>query len=186
MTLADRGDDTPIPRHCAFRIFGCMNPNTDVGKRSLPPGIRSRFTELWCGSPDDDVQVKLVSPHEMTVETDSQAYRDLTAIIAGYMEPLYGKIDAALPSEATRVLTAVTKFYLHARHLAEGNYLSLGADDGVERPHYTIRSLSRSLFHAGTLATLFVPLRCMYEALYLVMVTPLAPASLKLLTELLH
>ncbi|KNC81071.1 hypothetical protein SARC_06594 [Sphaeroforma arctica JP610] len=47
LVLTERGDQTPIPRHPQFRLFGCMNPATDVGKRNLPPGVRSRFTELY-------------------------------------------------------------------------------------------------------------------------------------------
>jgi hypothetical protein len=32
-----------VPRHPAFRLFACMNPPTDVGKRPLPPGVRARY-----------------------------------------------------------------------------------------------------------------------------------------------
>ncbi|CAB1342786.1 unnamed protein product [Coregonus sp. 'balchen'] len=37
----------PLVRHPDFRLFACMNPATDVGKRNLPLGIRNRFTELY-------------------------------------------------------------------------------------------------------------------------------------------
>eukprot|EP01134_Creolimax_fragrantissima_P005503 CFRG5503T1 len=47
IVLTERGDVTAVPRHPKFRLFGCMNPATDVGKRNLPPGVRSRFTELY-------------------------------------------------------------------------------------------------------------------------------------------
>lgn len=36
-------DVTPTLRHEDFRLFACMNPATDVGKKDLPPGIRNRF-----------------------------------------------------------------------------------------------------------------------------------------------
>ena len=36
-------DVTPTVRHEDFRLFACMNPATDVGKKDLPPGIRNRF-----------------------------------------------------------------------------------------------------------------------------------------------
>lgn len=36
-------DVTPTTRHEDFRLFACMNPATDVGKKDLPPGIRNRF-----------------------------------------------------------------------------------------------------------------------------------------------
>ncbi|GAA6099361.1 midasin isoform X1 [Tachysurus ichikawai] len=47
LVLQDRGDTEPIVRHSDFRLFACMNPATDVGKRNLPLGIRNRFTELY-------------------------------------------------------------------------------------------------------------------------------------------
>jgi len=41
-------DVTPTLRHEDFRLFACMNPATDVGKKDLPPGVRNRsvFTVL--------------------------------------------------------------------------------------------------------------------------------------------
>jgi midasin (ATPase involved in ribosome maturation) len=53
VVLADRGDDRPVERHPAFRLFACMNPSQDVGKRELPPGLRSRFTERWVGGVEE-------------------------------------------------------------------------------------------------------------------------------------
>lgn len=45
--LLERGDFVPVKRHPNFRIFACMNPSTDVGKKDLPTGIRNRFTEFF-------------------------------------------------------------------------------------------------------------------------------------------
>jgi midasin len=36
-----------------------MNPATDVGKRDLPPVMRSSFTELWVPAPDADREALL-------------------------------------------------------------------------------------------------------------------------------
>ncbi|EDW47459.1 GM20404 [Drosophila sechellia] len=47
VVLLERGDFTPVKRHPDFRIFACMNPNTDIGKKDLPVGIRNRFTEFF-------------------------------------------------------------------------------------------------------------------------------------------
>jgi len=41
--LLERGDEKPIKRHPDFRLFACMNPATDVGKKDLPPGLRNRY-----------------------------------------------------------------------------------------------------------------------------------------------
>lgn len=59
VSLAERGDTLAVPRHPDFRIFAAMNPPTDFGKKDLPPGIRSRFTEIHVEpiSSDEDIQL---------------------------------------------------------------------------------------------------------------------------------
>ncbi|KAI3759776.1 hypothetical protein L6452_07827 [Arctium lappa] len=47
LCLAERGDVDYISRHPNFRIFACMNPATDAGKRDLPLSLRCRFTEYF-------------------------------------------------------------------------------------------------------------------------------------------
>lgn len=56
--LLEKGDSSLVPRHEQFRIFACINDSTDVGKRELPIGFRTRFTEIYSHMPDiypDDV-----------------------------------------------------------------------------------------------------------------------------------
>uniref|UniRef100_A0A8C6R246 Midasin n=1 Tax=Nannospalax galili TaxID=1026970 RepID=A0A8C6R246_NANGA len=62
LVLLDRGDIEPLVRHPDFRLFACMNPATDVGKRNLPPGIRNRFTELYVEELEskEDLQILIV------------------------------------------------------------------------------------------------------------------------------
>jgi midasin len=43
LLLMEKGDTVPVKRHPDFRLFACMNPATDAGKRDLPPGLHSRF-----------------------------------------------------------------------------------------------------------------------------------------------
>ena len=43
--LYDR-DTEPVVRHPNFRLFACMNPATDVGKKDLPPGVRNRYLRV--------------------------------------------------------------------------------------------------------------------------------------------
>ena len=38
LSLTESGDIEVIKPHENFRLFACMNPPTDVGKRDLPPG----------------------------------------------------------------------------------------------------------------------------------------------------
>lgn len=47
VVLLEKGDYKPVTRSPNFRIFACMNPSTDVGKKDLPQGIRNRFTEFF-------------------------------------------------------------------------------------------------------------------------------------------
>ena len=56
--LLERGDRHPIARHPEFRLFAAMNPATDIGKKQLPTGLRSRFTEL--------VVDEISSPQDLT------------------------------------------------------------------------------------------------------------------------
>ncbi|XP_064960659.1 midasin-like isoform X3 [Musa acuminata AAA Group] len=47
LCLSERGDIDHVERHPSFRLFACMNPATDAGKRELPYFFRSRFTEYF-------------------------------------------------------------------------------------------------------------------------------------------
>ena len=60
IVIAERGDMAPIVRHPDFRLFACMNPATDVGKRDLPAGVRNRFTEFYVGEPRNDEDLLLI------------------------------------------------------------------------------------------------------------------------------
>ncbi|XP_027334240.1 midasin [Abrus precatorius] len=59
LCLAERGDTDYICRHPNFRIFACMNPATDAGKRDLPVSLRSRFTEYFVDDVLDDEDLSL-------------------------------------------------------------------------------------------------------------------------------
>lgn len=47
VTLTERGDTESVPRHSNFRLFACMNPPTDVGKKDLPQVLKARFSEIY-------------------------------------------------------------------------------------------------------------------------------------------
>lgn len=62
LLLAERGDTVPVPRHPNFRLFACMNPSTNAGRKDLPPGLRNRFSEYFvdeCESADDLAEIVL-------------------------------------------------------------------------------------------------------------------------------
>uniref|UniRef100_A0A8R1HVT4 Midasin n=2 Tax=Caenorhabditis japonica TaxID=281687 RepID=A0A8R1HVT4_CAEJA len=46
--------------HPNFRLFACMNPATDAGKRRLPPGVRTKFTEFFVSETSDPNQLALI------------------------------------------------------------------------------------------------------------------------------
>lgn len=60
IVLLEKGDFKPVQRHSDFRIFSCMNPNTDIGKKDLPVGIRNRFTEFFVDEAESDADLSLL------------------------------------------------------------------------------------------------------------------------------
>ncbi|CAI4227621.1 unnamed protein product [Auanema sp. JU1783] len=46
--------------HPNFRLFACMNPATDAGKRRLPPSVRTKFNEFYVDEMNDPIQLGLV------------------------------------------------------------------------------------------------------------------------------
>lgn len=60
ITLSEKSENIPIKRHPNFRVFAAMNPATDVGKRTLLPSIRTRFTEFYVGEPVEHSDLVLI------------------------------------------------------------------------------------------------------------------------------
>jgi midasin len=123
-TLAEQGSLEPIPRHPDFRLFACMNPATDIGKKDLPPNIRSRFTEID------------VPPADADRET-------LIGIITQY-------IGHCAVSDRAAVMN-VAEFYSSAKKLVEERKI---ADRSNRVPNYSLRTLVRALmFTVDTVKT---------------------------------
>ncbi|XAR49907.1 hypothetical protein NMG60_11004090 [Bertholletia excelsa] len=59
LCLAERGDVDYVHRHPDFRLFACMNPATDAGKRDLPYVLRNKFTEYFVDDVLDDEDLTL-------------------------------------------------------------------------------------------------------------------------------
>ncbi|KAL2892752.1 Midasin [Bienertia sinuspersici] len=57
LCLAESG--VVVDRHPHFRLFACMNPATDAGKRELPYSLRSRFTECFVDDVLEDEDLTL-------------------------------------------------------------------------------------------------------------------------------
>lgn len=58
LMLFEKVDDQIISIHEDFRLFACMNPATDVGKKELPKKIRSRFTEFFIDELSDRNEIR--------------------------------------------------------------------------------------------------------------------------------
>ena len=145
--LSERGDVESIKAHPEFRIFGCMNPSTDVGKRDLPLSIRSRFTEIYVHSPDRDIQ-------------------DLLAIIDKYI----GRF--AVGDEW--VGNDIAELYLKAKELSETNKIVDGAN---QKPHFSIRTLTRTLIYVCDIVSIYGLRRSLFEGFSMAFLTLLDAKS---------
>ncbi|CCG84812.1 protein of unknown function [Taphrina deformans PYCC 5710] len=154
--LSEKGDVQAIMPHPDFRIFSCMNPATDVGKRDLPAGIRSRFTELYIQSPDSSMP-------------------DLLAIIIKYI--------GGLCVEDSKACTDVAYLYTTTKQLASENKL---VDGGNQCPHYSIRTLTRTLSYVLEISAIYGLRRSLYEGFcmsYLTLLNKESEAILKPIIE---
>ena len=86
VTLHEAGEHQSVARHPDFRLFACMNPATDAGKTDLAPGLRNRFTEIYC----DEMSSK----------------EDITMLVTDYL--------ASLSLPASKISSIVT-FYLQVK-----------------------------------------------------------------------
>ncbi|OLL27013.1 Midasin [Neolecta irregularis DAH-3] len=133
IVLSDKADLEPIKPHPEFRVFACMNPATDVGKRDLPAGLRSRFTEIYVASPDQDMH-------------------DLVAIIKKYI----GRLTI---NEET-ICAETAQLYSFLRNEAKTNKI---VDGARQKPHFSIRTLSRTLMYVCDMASIYGVRRSLYE-----------------------
>lgn len=147
LLLAEAGNIESVVAHPNFRIFAAMNPATDAGKKDLPPGLRSRFTEIYVPSGDGNLE-------------------DLTKIIQTYL-------GSQLDSDKRAALD-LAKAYLDLKKLNQEHKLTDGAGD---IPHFSIRSLVRCLLYASQHGASHGLRRAMYEGFAMSFFTVLSRAS---------
>ncbi|KAH7115054.1 hypothetical protein B0J11DRAFT_122747 [Dendryphion nanum] len=155
--LTETGSVERIVAHPNFRVFAAMNPATDVGKKDLPPGIRSRFTELYVESPDSDI-------------------KSLRNIVEKYLGG-----DSTDPAIVKTALD-VTNLYIEIQRLAKSNMLVDGAD---QKAHFSLRTLTRTLNYAREIAPLCTLRRALYEGFNMSFLTFLGKASEDLVAPLI-
>lgn len=155
LLLAETGDMERIKAHPNFRLFAAMNPATDIGKRDLAVGLRSRFTEIYVESPDRDLN-------------------DLKAMIQIYLRRLQPTDD--------RLVHDVAELYLEVRRLADSNRLVDGAG---QKPHFSLRTLTRTLTYAVDITSLYGLTRSLYEGFLMSFSTLLDSTSESLVLPLI-
>ncbi|KAI2789206.1 Midasin [Penicillium oxalicum] len=154
--LSEAGDVERVFGHSDFRIFGAMNPATDAGKRDLPPGLRSRFTEFYVHSPDTELD-------------------DLLALIDKYL--------GNLTIGDQRAVSDLAQLYLETKKLSNSNKLTDGAG---QRPHFSIRTLVRALIYVIDHAHVYGLRRAIYEGFSMSFLTVLSLESEQSLSPLLE
>ena len=156
LLLTETGNAQRIHAHPNFRIFGAMNPATDAGKRDLPSSLRSRFTEHFVQPPDQDP------------------------------ESLIQIIKACLGNHSnhdTRVSQDVSSLYLEIRKLEKENRL---IDGSGQRPHFSLRTLTRSLTYAVDMASSFGLRQALHEGFSMCFLTLLDRESVAIVQSLIE
>ncbi|QKX59888.1 uncharacterized protein TRUGW13939_07030 [Talaromyces rugulosus] len=154
--LSEAGDVERVYGHPNFRIFGAMNPATDAGKRDLAPGLRSRFTEIYVHSPDVDLD-------------------DLLGLIQTYL--------GDLTQSDLRLASDVANLYLDTKRLSLDNKLTDGAG---QKPHFSIRTLVRTLVYIVDHVQIYGIRRAAYEGFCMSFLTLLSQESEKLVIPLIE
>ncbi|KAK5118353.1 hypothetical protein LTR62_002866 [Meristemomyces frigidus] len=156
LLLTEAGDIKRIQAHPDFRVFAAMNPATDVGKKDLPPGIRSRFTELYIESPDKDI-------------------KSLQSIVRSYL-----RSEAAADGAVSLDVSTV---YQKILALGQQNKLVDGAG---QKPHLSLRTLTRTLSYAKHIAPSCSLRRALYEGFQMSFLTFLDAESARSVQPLLE
>lgn len=154
--LSETGEIERVYAHPNFRIFGAMNPATDVGKRDLPMGLRSRFTEIYVSSPD-------------------KSLNDLLAVIQAYVK--------GVNSDDERVSSDIAALYMNTKRLADEKRIVDGAN---QVPHFSLRTLTRVLAYATEIAPSYGLRRALYEGFSMGFLTLLNRESERMLVPLIN
>ncbi|KAL1883672.1 AAA ATPase midasin [Paecilomyces lecythidis] len=154
--LSEAGDVERVVGHPDFRIFGAMNPATDAGKRDLAPSLRSRFTEIYVHSPDGELD-------------------DLLGLVQTYL--------GDLTISDLRAAADLAHLYMEAKSLNAQNRLTDGAG---QKPHFSIRTLVRTLIYVIDHAQIYGLRRSMFEGFCMSFLTVLSQESERLLMPVLE
>ena len=147
LLLSESGRSERIRAHREFRILGAMNPATDIGKRELPAGLRSRFAEIYVNSPDRNIE-------------------SLVLVIKEYLGS-YCNLDI-------RAAADIANLYLEIKRLGEQNAVVDGAG---QKPHFSLRTLTRTLVYVRDIAHIYGLRRSLFEGFSMSFLTLLSAES---------
>ncbi|KAG6999386.1 midasin [Physcia stellaris] len=147
LLLSESGRAERIYAHKNFRVFAAMNPATDIGKRDLPVGLRSRFTEIFISSPDSQ-------------------FESLVLVIKEYLGG-HSNVD-------TRAAADVANLYLAVKQLTEQNTI---IDGSGQKPHFSLRTLTRTLLYVRDIAHIYGLRRSLFEGFSMSFLTLLSAES---------
>jgi midasin len=147
LVLTETGDAERIDAHPDFRLILAINPAGDVGKRELPLGIRSRLSELFIRPPDSDPEA-------------------LFQVVSAYL--------GALADQDRFAAQDITALYQEIKKLEEANALVDGAN---QKPHFSLRTLTRTLTYVVDVAPFYGLRRALYEGFSMSFLTALNQTS---------
>ncbi|VDM40792.1 unnamed protein product [Toxocara canis] len=122
--------DDMSSRHSNFRLFACMNPATDTGKRNLPDGVRTRFTEIFVGETTEIEQLSIIGRAYLPA-FDARRLNSVLELYRTLCEMLPGKYSLRTLCRALS-LTSANLFGGEIRSLCESISLAFLSDLDAE------------------------------------------------------
>lgn len=156
LLLPETGKAEQVRAHKDFRLFAAMNPATDIGKRDLSAGFRSRFTEIFVEPPDTNLD-------------------NVISIVKTYL--------ASHSHMEIRVSLDIAQAYLEIKTLAEANLL---VDGSNQKPHFSLRTLTRTLIYVQDIAHIYGLRRALYEGFCMSFLTLLSAEAAALVLPIIE
>ncbi|KAG5506394.1 hypothetical protein JKF63_05897 [Porcisia hertigi] len=120
--LTDKDSSEPIMRHKNFHVFANMNPPTDVGKKDLPPSLRSRFVEYYVSEPFNRNDISIVVREYIGFLTADAKVDEITNFFLDCVNNAKTKLcaldgESKAPSFSLRTLTRALSYVRRATPL---------------------------------------------------------------------
>ena len=178
LSLTERGDSGSIYRHPDFRIFACMNPPTDVGKKDLPPCIRNNFAELFVQDVTNPQDIGLIVQQYVSL---LPFFIFLFYFFLFNNDIIHMYINRYLQEQRVHLpIDSIVSLYLQLRSLATSTLLT-GED---KRPLYSLRSLCRALSYCRKNTAVYSFERALYDGFCMSFSSSLNSASRQIVDQL--